>query len=360
MAASSRIFVKGLPPTFTDAEFRKHFAFSGREITDAKIFPSRRIGYIGYKTPEDAKKAVKYFNKSFVRMSRIGVEIARPVQPISAPTAGRETGGDGAEVSQAVDRSIDAGKRDDSKPDAEDPKLQEFLEAYKPKSKKRAWEAEGTGANATAIIQQDRPDKTAQKEAESDGEYQEVARKPKRAKKEHSPEETHPEAKPEPVATTVNPEPESLNGETQATAAGAGAGAVSDADWARSRTSRLLGLLDEDEEEAAALAHPAPAQTGPNLDSDDEPIKGATSTRLADAPESSLPSPPLEKTRDPVKPLATNAETELVHSSMRLFVRNLAYDVKQEDLEAEFSTFGDMDEVRCEALLHRLYFVSTR
>ena len=256
MDTSSRIFVKGLPPTFTDAEFRKHFAFAGQIVTDAKIFPSRKIGYIGYKTPEDAKKAVKYFNKSFVRMSRIGVEIARPVQPISAPTAGRETGGDGAEVSQAVDWSIDAGKQDDSKPDAEDPKLQEFLEAYKPKSKKRAWEAEGTGANATAIIQQDRPDKTAQQGAESDGEYQEVARKPKRAKKEPSPEVTRSEAKPEHVPLTANVEPESKSEEAQATAAGAGA--VSDADWARSRTSRLLGLLDEDEEEAATVAHPVP------------------------------------------------------------------------------------------------------
>jgi len=37
---------------------------------------------VGYKSPEDAAKAVKYFNKSFIRMSRIGVEIARPVRSI--------------------------------------------------------------------------------------------------------------------------------------------------------------------------------------------------------------------------------------------------------------------------------------
>ncbi|KAK5678701.1 Multiple RNA-binding domain-containing protein 1 [Elasticomyces elasticus] len=56
---SSRIFVKGLPPTFTEAQFRQHFARDGA-VTDAKIFQSRRIGYIGYKTHEDAQKAVKY------------------------------------------------------------------------------------------------------------------------------------------------------------------------------------------------------------------------------------------------------------------------------------------------------------
>jgi multiple RNA-binding domain-containing protein 1 len=76
--ASSRIFIKGLPPTISEDEFKKHFS-AKHEITDAKLISHRRIGYVGYKTPEDAAKAVKYFNRSFIRMSKIGVEIARPV-----------------------------------------------------------------------------------------------------------------------------------------------------------------------------------------------------------------------------------------------------------------------------------------
>lgn len=76
---STRIFVRGLPPTFTDADFKSHFAKQGA-VTDAKLIPSRRIGYVGYKTAEEAAAAVKYFNKTFIRMSRIWVEIARPVR----------------------------------------------------------------------------------------------------------------------------------------------------------------------------------------------------------------------------------------------------------------------------------------
>ena len=79
--ASSRIFVKGLPPTISEEDFRKHFS-SSSEITDAKLISHRRIGYVGYKTPEDAAKAVKYFNRSFIRMSKIGVELARPVSDL--------------------------------------------------------------------------------------------------------------------------------------------------------------------------------------------------------------------------------------------------------------------------------------
>lgn len=77
--ASSRIFVRGLPPTMTEEEFKKHFG-AKYSITDAKLFPQRRIGYIGYNTPDDAEEAVKYFHRTFIRMSKIGVELARPVR----------------------------------------------------------------------------------------------------------------------------------------------------------------------------------------------------------------------------------------------------------------------------------------
>lgn len=77
--ASSRVFVKNVPPSLTDEEFKAHFS-QKHPVTDAKFLGHRRIGYVGYKTPEDAASAVKYFNKSFIRMSRIAVELARPVR----------------------------------------------------------------------------------------------------------------------------------------------------------------------------------------------------------------------------------------------------------------------------------------
>lgn len=61
---------------------RKHF---GRyPITDVKFFPHRRIGYVGYRTPEDAAKAVKYFDKTFIKLTRIYAELARPVSLLRA------------------------------------------------------------------------------------------------------------------------------------------------------------------------------------------------------------------------------------------------------------------------------------
>ena len=76
---SSRIFVRNLPPSYTEDEFRKHFS-KFTAPTDVRLFDIRRIGYVGFQNPEEAAKAVKYFNKSFIRMSRVRVEIARPVR----------------------------------------------------------------------------------------------------------------------------------------------------------------------------------------------------------------------------------------------------------------------------------------
>jgi RNA recognition motif-containing protein len=83
---SSRLFVKNLPPNITEADFRKHFSAQGREVTDVKLIPHRRIGFFGYKSHEVAARAVKYFNRSFIRMSRIAVDLAKPVRrPLSPP-----------------------------------------------------------------------------------------------------------------------------------------------------------------------------------------------------------------------------------------------------------------------------------
>lgn len=77
---SSRVFVKGLPPNIDEPDFRKHF--SSGQITDIKLIPHRRIGYVGYHTHEDAARAVKLFNRSYIRMSKLGVELAKPVRYI--------------------------------------------------------------------------------------------------------------------------------------------------------------------------------------------------------------------------------------------------------------------------------------
>lgn len=106
---SSRIFVRGLPPKFTEDDVRKHF--SKYAVTDVKFFPHRRIGYVGYRTPEDAAKAVKYFNKSFIRMSKIFVEMARPVWIPTRPGWCRSANIEVRSLTRVFRNHTDRGKR---------------------------------------------------------------------------------------------------------------------------------------------------------------------------------------------------------------------------------------------------------
>ena len=278
-------------------------------------------------------------------MSKIGVEIARPVQDANAfkqsergTSARRDFNGGDASV-RAEDTGI-SGKQPKVE-EAEDPKLKEFMEAMKPKSKRKAWEMEEQPAETTKL---DTDAGKMQLEAgQSDEEYEEVPKKAKKLRrtsdtKNDGLEQAQEPSKPPP---TIEPEQDDI-GETDEP--NTVQSAVTDSDWARSRTSRLLGLLDDEEEEAAAQQqNPAVSD-----DSDDqmEPVKGVKAMQGPDEPQSSMPTPPSDELEDGPALLADPAN-DLVRSSMRLFVRNLPYDVKEEDLEAEFASYGNLEEVRC-------------
>lgn len=343
---SSRIFVKGLPPSFTDAEFRKHFAFQGREITDAKLFPRRRIGYVGYKAPEDAQKAVKYFNKSFIRMSRIGVEIARPIEDAKigkAPTA--QKGTDPVHVvGPAAGERGEKRKRGSEGKEEANPKLQEFLEVMKPKSKKNAWEhADGAGVGA---VTESKPAEQAVEvqEASSDDEYETVPMKVKRAKQEPSPKESRQDQ--QETAAPREDEPMGDTGLESAQETVALQPAASDNDWMRSRTSRLLGLVDEEEENVTAAKPNRNDQ-----DSDDEDVQKHRSARQDPVP-TAIPTPPADESPETELREPSDESSEAVRSSMRLFLRNLPYDVKREDIESEFGSYGSIEEVSTAFLLY--------
>jgi multiple RNA-binding domain-containing protein 1 len=103
-ATSTRVFVSGLPPSFTSDDLRKHFG-QDFAVTDAHILADRRIGFVGLPDHEAAQNVVRYFNKSFIRMSKIAVALARPVD------VNRDANGQGAPVSQKQEKLQNAKKR---------------------------------------------------------------------------------------------------------------------------------------------------------------------------------------------------------------------------------------------------------
>ena len=80
----SRLYVQNLPVYVTDDDLRKHFSSQG-EITDVRVMmttygTSRRFGFVGYRTDEEATKAQHYFDKSYLDTSRLIVQFAKMVR----------------------------------------------------------------------------------------------------------------------------------------------------------------------------------------------------------------------------------------------------------------------------------------
>ncbi|KAG4305153.1 hypothetical protein PORY_001323 [Pneumocystis oryctolagi] len=81
----TRIIIKNLPKYLNEDRFKEHFSsYCGKHITDIRFIRSknrkfRGFGFIGYKTKEDALNAIKYYNNTFIDTSRIIVEHAREI-----------------------------------------------------------------------------------------------------------------------------------------------------------------------------------------------------------------------------------------------------------------------------------------
>lgn len=328
MEESSRLFVKNLPPTINEADFRKHFTTGGREVTDIKLIAKRRIGYVGYKTPAEASKAVKFFNKSYIRMSRISVEIARPILDPSLPTAQKarhvvnKLPTPDPEPKSKDDTNGKKRKREDI--DESDPKLREYLEVMG-KGQTSSSKLEGIMGQPAAGTDLDIPMVTV--EEESDGEYEEIpTHKPKRQKEVPAVLPTEPTAEPVGIDTEQAVVEDGISA-TQ------GADATDD-DWLRKRTNRLLDLVDPDDLDLT----PAPvhsmqaAQTIDTTTSEDVDMDRATPS------EEQTDGPPTEQIED-------QSPTGQVRRTSRLFIRNLPFKATESELRGHFAKYGEVEEV---------------
>ncbi|KAJ6780769.1 hypothetical protein PWT90_10112 [Aphanocladium album] len=354
--ATSRIFVKGLPTSLTEAEFRKHFSAGNREVTDVKLMAQRRIGYVGYKSPEDAAKAIKYFNKTYVRMSKIAVEPARAISDstltkanVATRTAAPEKGSRGPHSTAAAeDSGSKKRKREDL--DQSDPKLQEYLRVM------------GTGRESlvvdeTAVESSGAPAREGGPlvpDGESDDEYVEVpSRKDKLRKVDHAMGETgvaqvtlarEPPAASRnqvvsvqvadgvagaPTAGSSGPESDPANQPADVEMA------ATDDDWLRSRTNRLLDLVDPDD-----ISHVAPME---KADCDKSAPQEVANDK--EAPHSQADGTHDGQDLPPLQGQDKESAAEAISRTSRLFVRNLPYSATEDDLREEFEKFGGVDEV---------------
>ncbi len=356
---SSRIFIRGLPSSLTAEDFKKHFSKQS-SITDAKFIPHRRIGYVGYKSPEDAARAVKYHNKTFIRMSRIGVELARSIEEQSALRIANNFANGGKRQYREVagettsEAGFDSNKK--RKPDTEiesggKAKLQEFLEVMQPPSKSKIWENQDTTTMSATTERNEIAVKGVELEKQSDGEYEPVPKKRKSDRRTIGKEEvieipqeksvTFDDKRDVPdvqkVSKNEGQKPADKLPATDETPA------ASDADWLRSRTSRLLGLVDDEDASAHTNALDYEDNQKDVVSPAREHVEGVGRSDAGVQTHEEVDN------EDPVAlSLRIEDPEDAALESRRLFIRNLTYTTTEDELRRHFENggYGDIEEVR--------------
>lgn len=231
-----------------------------------------------------------------------------------------------------------------------DPKLKEFLEVMQPPSKTKTWENDVhlPSANTQTV---DTVQEVVAPEAESEDEYQEIIRK--KPKTSESTKESLVEPQPALTSTKIsasNIEEDTVEDELVEQIDGAGGAGerpvVSDTDWLRSRTNRVLDLVEDEEE---TPSQPIVTDAVPQKENNQEQEPDATSAMKVDEPELS--------THDADATDTILGEEDKIRQTGRLYLRNLHFDVTSDDLREHFSGFGDLDEVRKASVFCSLSFL---
>ncbi|KAH1215224.1 Multiple RNA-binding domain-containing protein 1 [Glycine max] len=338
----SRICVKNLPKDVAEDELREFFSGKGGIITDAKLMrtkdgKSRQFAFIGYRTEDEAQEAIRYFNKNFLRTSRIICEVARKHgdENLPRPWSRHSKKKDDKVTAPDVEKPARAnkGQGENSKgsvgDDVDDPQLQDFLQVMQPRVKSKMW------ANDTSIAT-NVDNRQAMPNKDNDGAS--VASDQSGSLEDGFLEDSEPKNK------SHEPERDKV---------------ISDMDYFKSRVTTEWsdsessdGEDDDDDNDSSCIDSDRDDHS--NAGKDEDNCDSRNGAREVDVD--------LEGKEDTSGENVTNGKTQVnvteqggqlsksedekgVFDSCRLFVRNLPYTTTEEELEEHFSRFGSVSQV---------------
>lgn len=347
----SRLIVKGLPKYLTEERLKEHFAKEGN-VTDVKLMKkrngeSRQFAFVGYKSQEDANKAVRYFNRSFIDTAKIEVQLAKTFSDPTVPQAVRQKRKlaeqrlreqeerllrEKEEAQERKKQRVEKKSKLDQEIEA-NPKLKEFINSMKPSSQTQSWAndslADGSGgpsaaALAEALAKQDGGAETSNSddlelkyavaqgvERDSDDEYDDF--QAENEEEEDEPMKSLSEKDSGNVEEDKPQQDDELAKDEN----------VSDLDWLKQRRIRMKENEDASSETAAVSQEQ-------NADAQEERKQRPTKRVAAPRPE---PVDPEKETADKIM------------QTGRLFIRNILYDSSEDDFRELFSSYGSLLEV---------------
>lgn len=231
----------------------------------------------------------------------------------------------------AIDDEPPAKKRKRDPLDESDPKLSEYLEVFGGHSSKKLRDGEVDDKQGEAVGVVMPPELEA---GESDDEYEQIPSRHQVSQGQQSQNAADQKTAITAEAILSPHVPESSD-DVVKKASQVPEGATDD-DWLRSRTNRLLDLIDPEDSVSPVQAPPQPpASHQPGAEQVTE-----------GSPEDAAGVPEVGSRKNPETALS------LVEKTRRLFLRNLSYAATEDNIRDYFSTFGNLEEVRTPLLTY--------
>ncbi|KAM7347621.1 putative RNA-binding protein 19 [Cochliomyia hominivorax] len=185
----SRIIVKQLPKNITEEKLRNLFGSKGT-ITDMqlKYTPDgkfRQFCFIGYQTEEEAQEAIKFFNNTCIQTNRIRVEMCANLGSEDKPQSWSKYAKDNKKEMELVKKVKEATLEDKKKEKTQskldeiigkhkdDPEFQEFMKAHE--TKRSLWANDAADADTNEVNRDEDNDEedADEEEAESENDHEE-------------------------------------------------------------------------------------------------------------------------------------------------------------------------------------------
>lgn len=362
----SRLIIKGLPSRYDNKHLRELFEPLG-EVTDARVMKtqdgrSRRFGFVGFRTKQDAARARASMHRAFVDTAAVHVEIAHSKGDDSIPRPWSRYSSGSSRFEKANANHSDRGsfKNGDGKSDANAKRSKEIAKSA-PND-----DEDFTAFEQVAAPKADNLGKLERVKAAKTTQKSELIQSKKNGTKGQLVERKHvtfeePESDAEednlyeelPANNSADAkDPAEIGNETALD------DAVSDADYLKSKVGKQRTPKDHDNDNSANTSDASAQQiaekekhTNDASDANDVAESKNTAANETSASESASDSTDYEResrSQDKTKPKKM-PEKDSTHidagETGRLMIRNLAYSVTEEELETTFERFGALSEV---------------
>lgn len=302
---------------------------------------SRRFGFVGYRSEQEAREALDYFHRTFIDTSRIQVDLAKKIgdDGLEEAKRGHKRSADDQHLASGVRNSGSekaTGPKSASKADvqqrpskakpassAKGVSFDEFLAVMAPKKKRKTWQNEEDDPESQLRVSQDETQTLKTSEQKKARKEKKAAAAQKALAQETAPSQTDErDDRPSTPDADVNDE------------------GLTDLDYMHKRMKRMAPIPEQ-----------TPDQTKEFDQSDSEGSEAEDSDAESEV-ESEDEATKAQQERKRIlleeKARKDQEAVDTIMSSGRLFVRNLPFAANEAEIEAHFSGHGPVKQVsRC-------------